>query len=383
MRESHRGTGRGVLRTIGRVALLCSAAAVAWAAPPAAAPNPPAPAPATPAGAKPPTPPLVRGKPTPIAFQCTVEASPKLPARPRCEHGLPVVVGQLLLLPRACRLPLDKAEVDRHTVEFRDARTGRKLGQASLPPGPPVGTAPRVGGILGGPYPVYVFGGGVASVDATARKLELVLQAEGRIAGFARSGEILAVAEALPADKHFGGGSISWTVLDFGAGIELGSLRVAGTELVGLGVEPRSDAGIPVWLRMKGRIGVRDLIATLDPKGAGEGKPAPSITATAVDVRPHADPHGSDLQRSAPVAGRCPAASGRDAVLPDRIAVRYGAGELVHPTDGRLMMAAPGCLVATWPDDDGAAWALLADKPDEAPTLGRLRCQRGGDAKVK
>ncbi|MCB9739583.1 MAG: hypothetical protein H6747_09970 [Deltaproteobacteria bacterium] len=318
-------------------------------------------------------------------FRCTVDPGPRLPARPQCQHGMPVTVGDVLMLPRACRLSLDGKPVDRHTVELRDARTGAKKGQTSLPPTAAAGEGPQVGGILGGPYPLYVFGGGVAAIDPAARKLELVLQAEGSVVGFARTGEILAVAEAFPPDKTYAGGSIGWSVLDFGAGVELGALRVAGRDLIDLGIEPKTPGGIPVWLRMGSRAGTRDLVATLDPKGAAEGSKAPLIQAKAVAPTEHARLHHSGLTSGAATAGTCPAITGRDPVLPNALAVRFDATSAITPARGALMLQAPGCLAATWPDDEsGTAWAWIRAKPDDKPAIGRLRCAAiGRDAKAK
>lgn len=328
-----------------------------------------------------------KASPDPAAarFRCSAEPGPRLPARAQCQHGMPVTVGNVLMLPRACRLSLDGKPVDRHTVELRDARTGAKKGQTSLPPSAAAGDGPLVGGILGGPYPLYIFGGGVAAIDPAARKLELVLQAEGSVVGFARTGEILAIAEAFPPDKTYAGGSIGWSVLDFGAGVELGALRVAGRDLLDLGIEPKTTAGIPVWLRMGSRAGTRDLVATLDPKGAAEGTKAPLIRAKAVAPTEHARLHHSGLTDGAAAAGTCPAITGRDPVLPKALPVRFDATSATAPARGVLMLQAPGCLAATWPDaTSGTAWALMRAKPGDKPAIGRLRCAAiGRDAKAK
>lgn len=375
---------RGVVAAFAAVTLLLGSAASDARGESKAKPSP-APAAPPPQPAASPAAAAAAAAPAPARYRCTVDPGPRLPARPQCQHGMPVTVGDVLMLPRACRLGLDGKPVDRHTVELRDARTGAKKGQTSLPPTPAAGEGPQVGGILGGPYPLYVFAGGVAAIDPTARKLELVLQSEGAVVGFARTGEILAVAEAFPPDKTYAGGSIGWSVLDFGAGVELGALRVAGRDLIDLGIEPKTPAGIPVWLRMGSRAGTRDLVATLDPKGAAEGSKAPLIQAKAVAPAAHARLHHSGLMDGTAAAGTCPAISGRDPVLPNALPVRFDATSAITPARGTLMLQAPGCLAATWPDaESGTAWALIRAKPDDKPAVGRLRCAAiGRDAKAK
>ena len=288
---------------------------------------------------------------------------------------MPVVSGRHLLLPRVCRMPFEGRTVERHTVEIRDANHGRRLGQASLPPVDAPATPMRVGGLLGGPYPLYVWSGGVALVHAGVRKLELALQPEhGVIAGFARGGEILAVAERQPPEAHFPSGSITWTVLDFGQGIELGSLQIAGSEVLAMGVEPPSAKGVPVWLRLRGKEGPADLVALLDPKGSGEGKPTPTIRPRAVPPANHADVGQSSLTSGPRTADLCPVSSGEDAVLPHAIAVRIGA-DVQTPSGGSSLIRAPGCLSAVYVDEQKTqAWAWLDESAGKPPALAALRC---------
>ena len=139
-----------------------------------------------------------------IAASWTCQGGPgaRMSGHPSCEEGLPVVVGEIMLVPRACRLELDGKAIDRHTVELRYFKTGAKRGQTSLPPSPATsGTdLPSVGAILGGPFPLYTWPGGIATVDVAARKMELVLEPSHRLVAIARLGEILSVVEAIPAD---------------------------------------------------------------------------------------------------------------------------------------------------------------------------------------
>lgn len=315
-------------------------------------------------------------------WRCRTTDGLRTPVHPSCEEGMPVVVGEFVLVPRACRLELEGKAIVRHTVELRDTKTATRRGQTSLPPMPaPAGTdLPAVGAILGGPFPLFVWPGGIATVDVALRKMEVVLEPTHRLVAIARLGEVLSVVEAMPADERFTAGSLHWTVLDFGSAKVLGELRVAGQDLRGLGIEPMAGRKHPVWLQMHGTKGLMDLVAQLDATGADDGAPAPGIVATAVAPRDHVDLHGSDWSAGTPAAGTCAALTGRDAILtatpPARIRPTPAAPVVPGRSRGTVQMA--GCLIASVPDAEGTAWGWILGP--SGPVLSPLRCEAQPEA---
>lgn len=303
-----------------------------------------------------------------------VAAGAKVRAMRSCRYGTPVVVGDVLFLPRSCRLPLKSGPIERHTVEIRDAVTGRKHGQASLPPKPSTsGAPPRPGALIGGPYPLFVWQGGIAAIDAASKRARVVYEATGQLAAVARYGEVLALVDALPADKTFKRGSLEWTVLDFGAGELLGQLRAAPAPLTDIGIAKGSQGGrsLVAWLGLKGPKGPLEVSATI--RGA-DGKPA----AKGGHLSPRASaPKGRGLPfASGATAGpgqTCAVLTGRDAVITAAPWVDLGGTQVVSPASAKRTRPIPGCVAATPPTAKGVTWAWLA-KPGSTPTLAAYRC---------
>ena len=183
---------------------------------------------------------------------CKVAGKPIARASSACEHGLPAVIGRILLVPRACRIPMDGSAVDRHSIEIRDAKTGAKRGQTSLParPADPKSPPPRVGALIAGAYPLYVFSGGIAAVDPGQRKAELVLESSTKLLAATRHGEVLGVVDTAAPSKTFPKGAVEWTVVDFGSSEMLGQVTVAGAGVDGLGFTA-SGAALEAWLLRK------------------------------------------------------------------------------------------------------------------------------------
>jgi hypothetical protein len=185
------------------------------------------------------------------AIECKPAGSTVLVASTGCDYGVPARSGELLLVPKVCRLPLDGKLLDRHSVEVRLASTGAKVGQASLPPAQVKDAKvplPQPGMLLGGAFPLLVLPVGIAAIEGRSGRAELVFEPQGRLLGVARLGEVLAVVEEMPADDGFPKGSLEWTVLDFGAGDVLGSLRLAGVDLAGLALRTPASGGLEAVL---------------------------------------------------------------------------------------------------------------------------------------
>lgn len=235
------------------------------------------------------------------AMECSAPGRAVARGSSACQYGLPAVIGRVLLLPKACRIPMDGGAVDRHTIELRDSKTGKKRGQTSLAASPAQkGTpAPTVGALIAGAYPLYVFAGGIAAVDPGRRKAELVLQSEGRLLGATRFGEVLAVADRIVAAAPTKGGktgsavATEWTVVDFGSGEMLGVARLKGDIVEGMGFT-KSSAALTAWLRRShaGKSAelvakVRDKAGKATQKGgqlAAKGQPAAATSASALPL---------------------------------------------------------------------------------------------------
>jgi len=228
--------------------------------------------------------------PLPAPVTCVFAATAALTLTPGCDYGVPVRSGAHLIVPRVCRLAVEGKHYDRHGVDVRDGATGARIGQAALPPvlvapGRPM---PRVGALLGGAYPLLVHHTGIAVIDAKAGRAEAVFEAPAGLVAVARRGEILAVAEVVPAEKGAPAG-LEWTVLDFGAGELLGQLQLEGTALTGLGL--RGGAGTPLEAvlerEQQGRpiewvAEIRNSSGTLVPKDGklmAKSRPAPARAA--------------------------------------------------------------------------------------------------------
>ena len=329
----------------------------------------------TPTAPAAPTPPAAAtGLPAPNAA-CRPASGAAIPVPVGCEVGAPIRPGELLRWPRACRLLVEAKSIDRHTIELRDLRTGQRRAQISLPASPAAGEAPRVGALVAGALPLYVHAAGVTAIDIAGRKAEAVHEAEHGLLGFARLGDWLAIVEAVPPDSALPQGGVQWTVLDSEAGRLLGEARIAGRGLLGLGVAKAPVAGkIIVWLRMTGRKGEADLVATIDAAGVGEGEAVPILRPV-----PGTAPSASPLivgETAARAAGRCAVVDGYEPLVLERPFVRVSATAQRVPASG-LAMVEGDCLVTTPPSED-ATWALRMR--DGRPELARFTC--GPVAKV-
>lgn len=312
---------------------------------------------------------------------CKADSAPLMRASAACQYGLPVRVGRALLVAKACRIPMAEGAVSRHAVEIRDAATGKRLGQASLPAtkASPDGEVPKVGTLLGGAFPLYVFAGGIGAIDHAARRAELVFEPTGRLMALARAGEVLAVIDALPADATFPNGSLEWTVLDFGKGEMLGQARLAGSDVDGTALAQRGD-GLHALLDVTGKKGPLTLAAHLRDK---KGKQITSSGLLRPKVETRRKPGTSP---AAKVAGAtCPVVNVGDAVRttqPVLVVDGAGAGPAAAAIQGWLTIATTAtCLAASAVGADGVAWAWL--RAGKRTGLHRLACARGAADPVK
>jgi len=185
-----------------------------------------------------------------LAWSCTAGDAPAMATTPGCVHGAPARSGDTLLIPRICRTSLQGKTFDRHTVDIRNATTGARVGQASLPPSEPKAGAPlaQVAQILGGPWPLLVHPGGIGAVDAKASRIEAVFESDSGLNAVARLGDVLTIVEKMLPDKQFPKGGLEWTVLDYGAGEMLGQLQLAGGPAEAVALKATTGGGIEAAL---------------------------------------------------------------------------------------------------------------------------------------
>ncbi|GEM_PF-4459145 len=297
-----------------------------------------------------------------LAVVCTVGARTAARTVGACAFGAPVAVGKVILLPKACRLPLDGGFVDRHTIEVRDAKTGAKRGQSSLRPKRATKTTPlpAVGQVIGGAFPLYVFSGGIAAVDPTTRKADLVLESSGTLAAAAQYGEVLAVVDTIGASNTFPKGALEWTVIDFGSSEMLGQQRIAGTGLdaVGLGKE---KGKLVAWMRRRAKGKNIEIYAAV------RGKNGKAVSKDG-NLRAGVRAAGKASASSAVIkpGAMCPISLG---VLPVVVArpmlsvrgstVSQSATAAHHL--GQVSGSKYRCVAMTRADRNGKAWALLHD----------------------
>lgn len=303
---------------------------------------------------------------------CQGVGSAVLTAREGCRFGLPAQIGTHLLVPKVCLIPMGKEAVIRHAVEIREAATGRRVGQASLPAQKAALTAtlPALGTLLAGEIPLYVWEGGIGAINPASKRAVPVFEPTGRLAAVALHGQVLAVVDALPADAVFPAGSLEWTVLDFGSSTLLGQARLAGTGIDAIGYEAQGSALTATLGRLKGG----KLQVLRAPIHGADGK-----VAVANGLLKPALSQGAAPTASAPKAAPgCPVLPARTSAIVGKAAlVVQGKAVTLHPEEGRtnarLTGGPAGCAVSTVPDSAGAAWAWVGG--DKEAALHKLRCK--------
>jgi len=247
-------------------------------------------------------------------------------AAPSCHYGLPVIADDLVLLPKVCRHDPAHKSFDRHAVEVRALATGARVGQASLAAGDARGPAPPPAGqVLPGDPPLLVLPSGIAAIDARKGTADVVFEAQGRLLAAARSGGLLALAEALPA-SHGAKAAIEWTVLDLDGGAVVGQALVAGTAVRDLALV-RDKEGVRSAIGLGDDPTGVDLVATIaDAAGQStvkEGQLTPRKVARA-------------LATAAAQGAGCPVFAHPDRVLVDRPSARIEARTVAVGQSGRL-----------------------------------------------
>jgi hypothetical protein len=320
-----------------------------------------------------------------LAAPCVAGTGTTLVAQANCDYGVPARSGDLLLVPKVCRTPVEGKLFERHAVEVRHGTTGAKQGQAALTAVAVQAAAPlpAPGVLLGGEYPLLVLPAGIAALEPRAGKAELVYEPQGLLLGVARHGEVLAIVEVAAPDEHFPKGAIEWTVLDYGAGEVIGQMRLAGQDLEGLSLRTAAGGGLEAVLERvaptaKGAVhDPAKHIEIVAPVRDAQGKPAAPGGALQAKVRP--------LGPRLAVAAK--AGPGQCALLPATTSVLIGRPKLVlSPVPARTVAATgdasmlpvpgmEGCLGIQELDDQGRAWAWF--KPATGPhELRPLRCPK-------
>lgn len=183
---------------------------------------------------------LARYLPTLLLFAAALPARvarAEAPCRPgpqvyatvvsNCAYGQPQLDGDLVLVPKICRHDLAGRSVVRRSVEVKLAANGQRVQQASLPPEDSTATTlPAVGQLWPGAPALLAYPGGIAAIEPRAGKAEVVLEPQGTLLAMARSGDLLALLEQLPADGK-GKPVLEWTVLDLAAGEILGQAHLS------------------------------------------------------------------------------------------------------------------------------------------------------------
>ncbi|MSQ84342.1 MAG: hypothetical protein EXR77_15895 [Myxococcales bacterium] len=188
--------------------------------------------------AEPQPPPAQKQTPGCVSAGVTIASAAK-----NCVYGLPALADELVLIPKSCRHDLGGKAVDRHSVEVRALSTGARIAQASLPPTPATAAQPpSPGEVLVGTPALLVLANGIASIDARKGDADMAFEAQGQLLGAARLGDLLAIAEALPAPKG-AKPTIEWTILDLEAGGIVGQAVVAGNSISAIALR-RSATGV-------------------------------------------------------------------------------------------------------------------------------------------
>ncbi len=261
-----------------------------------------------------------------------------------CSYGLPVVAGDLVLVPKSCRHEPAHKSVDRHAVEVRALATGARVGQASLPPTDVVGPQPPPAGqMLPGDPPLLVLPGGIAAIDARKGSAELVFEPPGRVVAAARLRGLLALAEALPAAKG-GKAAIEWTVLDLEAGGVVGQALIAGGAVRDLALVQDKDG-------LRAMIGLGDDVTGVDLTAAVLGADGKPVVKDGQLVP-------RKVARSAVASGSagsgCPVFPHPDRAIVDRPALRI---------EGRTAAVGQGHIAVAWRSPPAQCLAIRrADK---------------------
>ena len=296
-----------------------------------------------------------------------------------CRYGPAVITGEAVLVPKVCLHETGGAKVLRHSVESRRLDTGARLNQASLPAQPTSSQdLPPPGSILAGTAPLLVVPQGIAACDLQSGSAELVYEAQGRLLGAARNGDVLALVEALPPEGRGKPARLEWTVLDLEGASVIGQVLVAGASIEGVALQRTGKALTAVLWQVAGGRRQQMMAAVYSDSGAPLAKQGDlSVSVTN-------GPNTAADQQSWPQVGFCPTAMPQRGALAGRpaMAIQGGpavAGNLAASIDPqqveRLLLPGPftcfGAALASSPAR-GVAWLKTAKGGAE---LRALRCQ--------
>ena len=203
---------------------------------------------------------LVRLEPSAVAQPAAIPAKPgaTAPQLPNCRFAEPVAAlsggapANTQLVAKVCLHKSGDQRLIRHSVELRAAQTGARLQQASLPATPTTTDAlPAPALVLPGSPPLLVLPHGIAAADLRLGSAELVFEAQGKLLGAARDGDLLALVEALALGDRGGAPQLEWTVLDLEAGQVIGQAVLAGAAVDSV-VLRRDKSGVYTELRLMG-----------------------------------------------------------------------------------------------------------------------------------
>ncbi len=295
--------------------------------------------------------------------------SSPMAALPGCVHGAPVRQGDLILVPRVCRLSVEgtgvpKHEVERRTVDVRNGETGARVAAVSLPMGPIAADQFVPGTVLPGEPPLLVYPTGIAAIDPRANRAEVSFEAQGKLVGAARLGDLLLVVEAQAPDKTFGNGSLALTVIDQEAGEVLGDLQVAGMALDALALRGTTGKGAELALVRQEKGKSVELVAPLR------------------------DAAGKSLVKKGALAGRVQPFTPAVATPPGCVLLPASSSALVARSlltvrDGKLERDVPGGLsVVTTPATD-ACFAVGGLAQTGAEQTGMAWFDRAGKAQLQ
>lgn len=296
-----------------------------------------------------------------------------------CSYGPPVISGESVLLPKVCLHDSGGGKVVRHSVEARSLQTGARQNQAALPAQPTTTDAlPAPGTVLPGAQALLVVPQGIAACDFQRGSAELVYEAQGLLLGAARSGDVLALVESLPAEGKGKPARLEWTVLDLEAASVLGQVLLAGASIDGVALQRKGAAITAIlWQQIGGR---RQQVSAAVYSDAGKPMAKDGdLTLQVTKSAESASPVGNW-----PLQGFCPVALADRGALVGRPAMVVlgaagavsGRGASVDPAQVE-QLALPGadtCLGAALASGAtrGAAW-LKTDKG--AVVLRAMHCR--------
>lgn len=257
-----------------------------------------------------------------------------------CTWGAPLQVGVQWLLPKVCRVETpaqgDKPAqfVLRHGIDV--VGTNRSIYLPATPwAAGREGALPAPGEWLAGEPPLLVLPAGLAAFDVRGNKAEWVLEADGALVAVARNGDVIGLADRIPAhDKQ--PAFVEFSAVDVGKGVDFGAVATKDANVTSLSIEQAGQS--------------TKMVALLEsPKGSAQA----TIALTADNGLPAAKDGKLPVQLSAP-----PAASAA-AALTDSCP-QFPQRNLIRPALPAVQASAAGVQVQR-------SWAVPTSLPAQTP----------------